>query len=100
MVSIARHIRSIAVEGPVTHQAEIQSGGGIRVVLIGARLVLLPVGETIAVVVAVEQIEIHPTEVSVQPKAVERGAVGIFKVALHDALVSAGPVLSESHTYK
>ena len=46
-----------------------------------------------------QQVE-NPTEVSVQHKAVERGAVGIFKVALHDALVSAGPVLSESHTYK
>ena len=47
------------------------AGSGIGIILVCARKVLLPVGESIAVIITVKQIEINPAEVAIHLGQVE-----------------------------
>ena len=59
------------IECPVGKHTEFQGRGGVGLILVRTRLVLLPVGETIAVVVTVKQVEIDPAKITVDLSQVE-----------------------------
>ena len=59
------------IECPVGKHTEFQGRGGVGLVLVGPCQMLLPVGETITVVVTVKQVEIDPAKIPVDLSQVE-----------------------------